>query len=77
MNAQDILLLDAEINFLVSLRRAARKAGSTSLESATTNKLKAVLPIKVREYQQASEAAIRDIRKESAIKAAQYCGRTI
>lgn len=77
MTPEDILLLDAEVNFLVNLKRAARKTGSTALESATTNKLKAVLPVKVREYQQASEAALKDIRKESASKAARYCGRTI
>jgi hypothetical protein len=77
MTAEEILLLDNEVCFLVNLKHAARRSGNKELEQLLTVKLNSVLPRKVSEIQLAFSCASQDFKKETAVKAAQYCGRTV
>ena len=64
MTAEDILMLDNEVKFLVELKRVAQRSGNKSLEAAADNKLKSILPRKANELQLAFSYASRDYTSE-------------
>lgn len=65
MTAEDILMLDNEVKFLVELKRVAQRSGNKSLEAAADNKLKSILPRKANELQLAFSCASRDYTKDT------------
>ena len=64
MTAEEILLLDNEVRFLVNLKHAARRSGNKELEQLLIAKLNSVLSRKASELQLAFSCASRDYTSE-------------